>query len=351
MRDVKSEPRQVTERVVIPAHAAIQSTSGRCALALQLFLLLIVVVGFNFSADAQTYPARPVRMIIPAGAGGITDILGRVVASKLTDALGQQVIVDNRPGASGIVGSSIVAKSAPDGYTLLMVFPSHPVNQSLYPDVPYDTAKAFAPISMVSAVAPVLIVSSQFPAKSVHDLIALAKAKPGALHHGSTGSGSMGSLGAELLRTLAGIQFTQVTYKGAPQALTATMSGEIEFYLIGSAGTVVPHLKAGRIRALGVGAKQRIAVLPDVPPIGDTVPGYEARGWNGILAPAGTPKSIVDRLHQEIVNVVRSPEFGQVLTGEGATPVGNTPAEFDAIIRADIAKWAKIIKENGIRAQ
>jgi tripartite-type tricarboxylate transporter receptor subunit TctC len=313
--------------------------------------LAATLVSLSNALAAESYPARPVRMIIPAGAGGVTDILGRVVASKLTDSLGQQVIVDNRPGASGIVGSQIVAKSAPDGYTLLMVFPSHPVNPSLYPDIPYDTAKAFAPITMVSAVAPVLIVNGQFPARSMKDLIAMAKAKPGQLNHGSVGSGSMGSLAAELLRTLAGFQFTQVNYKGSPQALTALMSGEIDFYLIGSAGTVVPQVKAGRIRALGVGAKQRIAVLPDVPAIGETVPGYEARGWNGILAPAGTPKSIIDRLHQEIVKVVRSPEFAQVLTGEGATAVGNTPAEFDAIIRADLAKWAKIIKENGIRAQ
>jgi putative tricarboxylic transport membrane protein len=300
---------------------------------------------------AETYPSRPVRMIIPAGAGGITDILGRVVATKLTDSLGQQVIVDNRPGASGIVGSQIVAKAAPDGYTLLMVFPSHPVNPALYPDIPYDTLKAFAPITMVSAVAPVLIVNSQFPARTMKDFIALAKAKPNQLNHGSVGSGSMGSLAAELLRTLAGIQFTQVAYKGSPQALTALMAGEVDFYLIGSAGTVVPQVKAGRIRALGVGAKQRIAALPDVPSIGETVPGYEARGWNGILAPAGTPKAIVERLHQEIVKVVRSHEFAQVLSSEGATAVGNTPAEFDAIIRADVAKWAKIIKENGIRAQ
>jgi tripartite-type tricarboxylate transporter receptor subunit TctC len=159
----------------------------------------------------------------------------------------------------------------------------------------------------------------------------------------------MGSLGAELLRSMAGIQFTQVAYKGSPQALTAVISGEIDFYLIGSAGVVGPQVKAGRIRALGVGAKQRLAVLPDVPPIGDTLPGYEARGWNGILAPAGTPKNIIDKLNREIVRFARSPEFAQVLTGEGATAVGNTPAEFDAIIRADIRKWAKIIKDNGIR--
>jgi tripartite-type tricarboxylate transporter receptor subunit TctC len=185
----------------------------------------------------------------------------------------------------------------------------------------------------------------------VQELIAIAKEKPGQLNHGSVGSGSMGHLGAELLRSMAGIQFAQVAYKGAPQSLTALLSGEIQFYLIGSAGTVVPHVKAGRLKALGVGARQRIAVLPDVPPIADTLPGYEARGWNGILAPAGTPKSVIDRLHREIVNIVRSPDFNQVLASEGATPVGNTPAEFDAVIRADVKKWAKIIKEAGIRAQ
>lgn len=204
---------------------------------------------------------------------------------------------------------------------------------------------------MVSEVAPVLIVNSQSPARSVQDLLALAKAAPKQLNHASVGSGSMGFLAAELMRTLGGMRFTQVVYKGSPQALTALMSGEIDFYLIGSAGTVVPHVKAGRLRALGVGTKQRVAVLPDVPPIADAIPGYEARGWNGILAPAKTPKAIVERLHGDIVKIVRSPAFNQVLATEGATPVGNTPAEFDAIIRADIAKWARIVKENGIRAQ
>ncbi len=303
------------------------------------------------AAAAESYPSRPIRMIIPSGAGGITDILGRVIAPKLGESLGQQVVVDNRPGASGVVGSHIAAKAAPDGYTLLMVFPSHVVNPSLYPDIPYDTVKAFAPITLVSAVSPVLIVNSQFPAKSVQELIAIAKEKPGQLNHGSVGSGSMGHLGAELFRSMAGIKITFVIYKGAPQILTALLSGEIQFYLIGSAGTVVPHVKAGRIRALGVGAKQRIAVLPDVPPIADTLPSYEARGWNGILAPAGTPRPVIERLNREIVKIVRSPEFNQVLTAEGATPVGNTPAEFDAVIRADVTKWAKIIKDAGIRAQ
>jgi len=298
---------------------------------------------------ANSYPNRPVRMIIPSGAGGITDIVGRTIAPKLTDALGQQVVVDNRPGASGVLGSTIVAKSAPDGYTLLMVFPSHPVNPALFPDIPFDTEKAFAPITLVSAVSPVLIVGNTSPARSVKELLDLAKSRPGKLNHGSVGAGSMGSLGAELLRTMASIQFTQVAYKGSPQALTAVISGEIDFYLIGSVGVVGPQVKAGRIRALGVGAKQRLQVLPDVPSISETLPGYEARGWNGILAPAGTPKMIIEQLNREIVKIARSPEFAQVLTGEGATAVGNSPAEFEAIIRADIRKWAKIIKDNGIR--
>ncbi len=298
---------------------------------------------------ADNFPTRPIRMIIPSGAGGITDIIGRAIAPKLADSLGQQVVIDNRPGASGILGSGIVAKSTPDGYTLLMAFPSHPVNQSLFKDVPYDTAKDFAGITLVSAVSPVLIVGAQSPVRSVKELLDLAKSRPGKLNHGSVGAGSMGSLGAELLRSMAGIQFTQVAYKGSPQALTAVISGEIDFYLIGSAGTVGPQVKAGRIRALGVGAKQRLSILPDVPPIGDTLPGYEARGWNGILAPAGTPKTVIDRLNREIVKVVRAPEFAQVLVGEGATAVGNSRAEFDAIIRADIKKWAQIIKDTGIR--
>lgn len=315
---------------------------------LAAFALLLAVPA---AGAADAYPSRPIRMIIPSGAGGITDILGRIIAPRLTESLGQQVVVDNRPGASGIVGSQIVAKAAPDGHTLLMVFPSHPVNPSLFPNMPFDTLRAFAPVTLVSAVSPVLIVNGQFPAKSVSELIAIAKDKPGALNHGSVGGSSMGHLGAELFRSMAGIQITFVTYKGAPQVLTALLSNEIQFYLIGSAGTVVPHVKAGRLRALGVGAKQRIAALPEVPSISETLPGYEARGWNGILAPAGTPRPVIGRLNREIVQIVRSPEFGRVLAAEGATPVGNAPAEFDAVIRADVTKWAKIIRSAGIKAQ
>ena len=309
---------------------------------LSLFLVLVATAGAATAADL--FPSRPIRLIIPSGAGGVTDILARHIAPKLGDALGQQVVIDNRPGASGIVGSSLVAKAAPDGYTLLMVFPSHVTNPSLFPDIPYDTVGAFAPVTLVSAVSPVLLVGTQLPARNLAEFIALSKAKPGQLNHGSTGIGSMGSLGAVLLGTMAGFKFTQVVYKGGPQALTALLSGEIEFYLVGSVSTAVQQVKAGRVRALGVGAKQRNAQLPDVPPIADMLPGYEARGWNGILAPAGTPRAIVDRLNQTLVKIIRSPDMAPGLAGEGATAVGNTPAEFDAVIRADLAKWAKLIK-------
>ena len=314
-------------------------------------LCLVLTMSTTTASAADPFPTRPIRLIIPAGAGGVTDILARYIAPKLGDALGQQVVIDNRPGASGIVGSQIVAKAAPDGHTLVMVFPSHVTNPSLFPDVPYETVTAFAPVTLVSAVSPVLIVSAQSPARTLAELIALGKAKPGLLNHGSTGIGSMGALGATLLGTMAGFKFTQVVYKGGPQALTALLSGEIEFYLVGSVSTAVQQVKAGRVRALGVGARQRNAQLPDVPPIADLLPGYEARGWNGILAPAGTPRAVVERLNQVLVKIVRSPEMAPALVGEGATAVGNTPAEFDAVIRADIAKWAKIIKEAGSRPQ
>ena len=302
-------------------------------------------------AAAESYPARPVRIVVPSGAGGITDILGRTLAQKLTESLGQQFVVDNRPGASGIVGSLIVAKAAPDGHTLLMVFPSHPVNPSLYASMPYDTVKAFAPITMVSAVSTVLVVPADLPAKSLPELISLAKDTSARINYGSVGRGSLGHLASELLRSMTGMNITHVAYKGSPQIMSALLSGEIQMYLIASAGTAMPHLKSGRLRALGVSSAKRIATLPEVPAIAEMVPGYEARGWNGILAPAGTAAAIIERLNREIVSVVHSPEFTRQLATEGAVAVGNAPAEFARIIRADIQKWANVIKAAGIRPE
>ena len=290
-------------------------------------------------------------MIVPTGAGGVTDVLGRVVAHKLGENLGQQVVIDNRPGASGIVGSQIVANAPPDGYTLLMVFPTHVVNPYLFAKMPYDTVKAFAPITIVSTVSLLLTVHPDVPAKSTQELITYAKANPGKLNYGTVGSGSLGHLGSELLRSMSGARMTQIAYKGSPQILSALIGGEINMYMVASISGVMPQLKSGRVRALGVSTRQSLPVLPNVPPIADALPGYEARGWNGILAPAGTPKHIIDRLHKEIAGIVRSPEFAQNLANEGATAVGNTPQEFDAVIRADMKKWAAVIKEAGIKGE
>jgi tripartite-type tricarboxylate transporter receptor subunit TctC len=298
---------------------------------------------------ADKFPSRPIRMIVPTGAGGVTDVLGRVVAHKLGESLGQQVVIDNRPGASGIVGSQIVAGAPPDGYTLLMVFPTHVVNPFLFSSMPYDTVKAFAPITIVSTVSLLLTVNPDLPVKSTQELIAYAKANPGKLNYGTVGSGSLGHLGAELFRSMSGTRMTQVPYKGSPQILAALIGGEINMYMIASISGAMPQIKSGRMRALGVSTKQPLPVLPNVPPIADALPGYEARGWNGILAPAGTPKHIIERLHAEIAKIVRSPEFAQNLINEGATAVGNTPAEFDAVIRADMKKWAAVIKDAGIK--
>lgn len=311
--------------------------------------LCALCVPVAHAATADNYPARPIRIVVPTGAGGITDILARIVAQRLGENLSQTVIVENRPGASGIVGSDVVAKSPPDGYTLLMVYPSHPVNPSLHANMPYDTVKDFAPVTMVSGVTLVLAVNASLPARNLRELIAMAKEKPGQLNYSSVGAGSLGHLGAELFRSLAGVDITHVPYKGAPQAMMAVLSGEVSMFF-DTPITILPHLKAGKVRALGVSTRTRQAVFPDVPPIADVVPGYEVLGWNGILAPAGTPQEIIQRLNAEIVKVLRTPAVIAQLATNGVDPIGNSPQQFGAIVVADLEKWAKVIKEAGIKA-
>jgi tripartite-type tricarboxylate transporter receptor subunit TctC len=299
---------------------------------------------------ADAYPVRPVRIVVPTGPGGITDILARAIGQRLTAALGQQVVIENRAGANGVVGTQVVASATPDGYTLLMVYPAHPVNPSLIAKLPYDTVKAFAPVTMVSSVGLLLVVNAALPAKSVRELIALSKQRPGQINYGAVGAGSLGHLGAELFARETGAALTHIGYKSSPQIFTALLGNEVQVYFVATMSSALPHVQSGRLRALGVSTKERVALFPDVPPIADTVPGFEVRGWNGILAPAGTPREIVSRLHREIAGIVRTREFAERLAADGAVPVGNTPEEFGAIIRADIAKWAKVVKDAGIRA-
>ena len=296
------------------------------------------------AAAADVYPNRPIRLVVPTGAGGNTDTFARIVADKLKGPLGQQIIVDNRSGASGIVGSDIVAKAVPDGYTLLMVFPSHPVNPSLYSDLPYDTLKDFAPVTMVTSVTQVLVVNPKLPIHTVKDLIAQTKEKPGHFNHGVVARGSLGDLSAEVFSMMTGAKLTQIAYKGAPQVMTALIGGELQVYF--SAPVVaIPQMKAGRVRALGVSTKKRLSVIPDVPTIAEAgVPGYEVVGWNGILAPAKTPRAIIERLNADIVKVIRTPEVEADILAQGIEPIGNTPEEFGRIIRADVERWGKILK-------
>jgi tripartite-type tricarboxylate transporter receptor subunit TctC len=301
----------------------------------------------TFAADA--YPTRPIRLVVPSGAGGITDLLARIVVEKLRAELGQPVIVENRAGASGIIGSDVVAKAKPDGYTLLMVYPTHPVNPSLYKRLPYDTIRDFAPITMVGNVTQVLLINPSFPAKSVRELIALAKEQRGQLNYGSVGPGSMGFLSAELFASLAGLKFIHVAYKSNPMVTAALLEGEIQIYFTPPI-TALPQVKSGKLRALGVSTRERLPVLPDVPTIAEAgLPGYESTGWNGILAPAKTPREVIRRLNDAIVKVLRSPDVIEKFASQGVDPISNSPEEFATKIRVDIEKWAKVVTNAGIQ--
>lgn len=311
-----------------------------------------VVIAISLSGPpahaAEPYPSRPIRMVVPSGAGGVTDILARVLAERVRAGLGQAVVVDNRPGAGGIVGSDIVAKSSPDGHTLLMVFPSHAVNPSLNVKMPYDTVRDFAPITLVSRVSQVLLVQPAMPVRTVKELIAFAKTRPKELNFGSVGRGSFGHLSAELFAAQAGLDLVHITYKGAPQVMGALLSNEIQIYF-NVAITAIPQIKAGKARALGVTTLARLPVLPDIPTIAEAaLPGYESIGWNGILAPANTPRTIIDRLHREITAALKSAGVLAQLAAQAIDPVGNTPEEFGKVIRTDVAKWADVLKRAGV---
>lgn len=318
---------------------------------LRLGVLLLGLLSFAGSACcADGYPSRPIRLVVPTGAGGITDILARLVGQRLGEKLGARVLIENRDGANGVVGTQAVASAAPDGHTLLFVYPAHPVNASLIPNLPYDTLKSFAPITMVSSVGLLLVINPSLPVRTVAELVAFAKARPGQLNYGAVGAGSLGQLGAELFRFQTGADMTHVAYKGSPQIMTALLAGDIGVYFVTTLSSAVPLVKAGKLRALGVSTNDRLRQLPDVPPIADTVPGFDVRGWNGVLGPAGMPRPVVSLLNQEIVRIVHQPDFVERLAEDGAVPVGNTPEQFDAIIRSDVAKWARVIKDAGIKA-
>jgi len=303
------------------------------------------------AAAGQTYPVRTVRLIAHSSPGGTSDILGRLVAQKLTESLGQQVVVENRAGASGIIGVEVAAKSAPDGYTMLITQTSIAINPSMFAKLPYNAMRDFAPVTQLVAAPNVLLVHPSVPAASVKEFIALAKSKPGSLINGSPGQGTSPHLSAELFRIMAGIQLEHVQYKGAGQAIVGLLAGEIPV-MFTTPPTAMPYIKAGRLRPLGVTTTSRIEALPDIPTIAEAgVPGYESVQWFGMLVPAGTPRPIIERLHQEITRALRAPDMKERLTALGLDVVGSTPEAFAGYIKSETEKWAKVIKTMGIKPE
>jgi tripartite-type tricarboxylate transporter receptor subunit TctC len=308
-------------------------------------LAAITFAGVSFDAAAQqNYPAKPVRIIVPSSSGGGTDILARQMAPKLTERWGQQVIVDNRPGAGMMIGIELAARAAPDGYTLLMPASPLALNSVLYKKVPYDPINDFAPIAQVAAAPNILITHPSLPVRNVKDLIALAKARPGQLVYGSAGIGTSPHMAMELFLSMTGTRMGHVPYKGTGPSLIDTLAGQVQV-LMSTLLPPLPHLKTGRLRALGITGLKRVASLPDVPTVAETgVPGYEVIQWYGLLAPANTPRDIIAKVHTEVANVMGAREIREKLSAEGAEPLATTPDQFAAFIKAELDKWTKVAK-------
>jgi tripartite-type tricarboxylate transporter receptor subunit TctC len=301
-------------------------------------------------ATGQSYPSKPIRLVVPFPAGGTTDLLARAMAQKLSEALGQQVVVDNRPGAGGNIGSDIVAKSAPDGYTLLMgTVGTHAINVSLYAKMPYDAVKDFVPIVLVAGVPNVLVVHPALPVKTVADLIKLAKDQPGSINFASSGNGTSIHLSGELFKSLTGVQMAHIPYKGSAPALTDLIGGQVQI-MFDNLPSALPHIKAAKLRAIAVTSTKRAPALPDLPTIAESgVPGFEASSWFGMLAPAGTPREIVLRINAEVNKALQAGDMKEKLLAQGAEAVGNSPEFFVEYIRSETTKWAKVVKDSGAK--
>lgn len=318
------------------------------------FVSLVAFVALFLSttsdAFAQSYPTKTIRLIVGFPPGGSTDIAARVIAGKLSESLGQPVVVDNRPGAGSNIGTEIAAKAAPDGYTLLMATVANASNYSLY-KLPFDFVRGFAPVTQATSVTSSLVVHPSLPVKSVKEMIELAKSKPGQLNYSSTGIGGTPHLAAEMFKLATGVEMVHIPYKGAAPELTDLLAGVVKISFATLPG-VLPQIKAGKLRILAVNSEKRTPLLPDVPTMSEAgLPGFLVTSWNGIAVPAGTSKEIITRLHSEIVKILQMPDVKERLSGLGADPVGNTPEEFGAFIQSEIKKWTKVVKEAKVRIE
>ncbi|MEO8134109.1 MAG: tripartite tricarboxylate transporter substrate binding protein [Betaproteobacteria bacterium] len=320
------------------------------ALHLVACLITTLMVVAAPAAVAQPYPNKPIKLVAPSTPGDAPDVIARLVADKLSVVLGQQVVVENKPGAGGVVGSDAVAKAPPDGYTLIMGNAgSHGINAAVYAKLPYDIQRDFAPVSQVAVAPNVMVINPAIPANTVAEFIAYAKSKPGKLSYASGGNGSSAHMSMELFKAMAGVDIEHIPYKGSSPALTDLVGGQVAVF-IGNMPPTVPLIKAGKLRALAVTTKSRSALMPELPTIGEAgLPGYETVAWFGVFAPAGTPPEIVNRLSVEIGKIARSPEMREKLLAMGAEPVGGTPEEFKAVVDRDIAKWKPLAQKVGIK--
>lgn len=301
------------------------------------------------AADAQPYPSKPIRFVVPFPAGGIADVMARVIGQKLNEAWNQPVVVENRAGAGGNIGAEIVARSPPDGYTLIMgSIGTHSVNVSLFSRLPFDPVRDFAPVALVIKADGLLVLHPSVPVKTVKELIALARARPGQLAYATAGNGTASHLAGELFKSMAKVDIVPIPYKGNVPAITNLLGGQTSM-LFATMPTVLPQVKAGRLRALAVTGAQRSPAAPDVPAMAETLPGFEVTNWIGVFAPAGTPADIVARLNAEIMRIMRLPEVQSRLANEGAKFTPTTPGEFAAFVQSEITKWGKVIKESGAR--
>jgi len=320
--------------------------------SLRTLLGFAAVVVCIAAGAADVYPTKPVRIIVPFPPGGPADGLARIVGDKLAVALGQPVVIDNRPGAGGNIGMELGAKAVPDGHTLVLAPAGNlTVNPSLYRSVPYDVARDFAPITVIAAVPNVLVINPQVQAKDVSELIAYAKANPGRLNFASPGAGSGAHLAGELLKSSAGIDMVHVPFNGIAPAVTAVVAGDVQV-MFAAAPSALPQVTAGKLRAIGVASPKRIAAAPALPTLDESgLPGFDVTSWYSLVAPAGTPPAVVDRLQKEIARALEAPETKAKLASLGAEPIANTPAEFAAMIKSESAKWGKIVKDANIHAE
>ena len=315
----------------------------------RVVLALMLVACAVAAAAADAYPTRAIKLIVPSAAGGWTDTIARLVGNGLAAGLGVPVVIENKPGAGGNIASDLVAKSAPDGYTLLVPFGGYAVNAYLYEKLPFDPVKDLVPVAQLCTVTGILVVNPSLPAKSVGELIALARSKPGVLNFASAGSGTEVHLAGELFRSMAGVDIVHVPYKGSAPALADLLGGQVQLMFANMPGTL-QHVETGRLRVLAVNSATRSPLLPDVPTVAEPgVPGYEASTWFGVMAPAGTPREIVARLNAEIGKVLGTPEMQKFFRAEGASAVGGSPEQFAAFLRAEMGKWEKVIKAAGLK--